>query len=75
MTIHELLAEFRTKRILVIGDVMIYAYLLGKVNRVSPEAPVPIVSLEKQEQRLGGAANVALNLLSLGATPILCSVV
>jgi rfaE bifunctional protein kinase chain/domain len=75
MTIHELLAEFRTKRILVIGDVMIDAYLLGKVNRVSPEAPVPIVSLEKQEQRLGGAANVALNLLSLGATPILCSVV
>lgn len=75
MTIHELLAEFRTKRILVVGDVMIDAYLLGKVNRVSPEAPVPIVSLEKQEQRLGGAANVALNLLSLGATPILCSVV
>lgn len=75
MTIHELLAEFRTKRILVIGDVMIDAYLLGKVNRVSPEAPVPIVSLEKQEQRLGGAANVALNLLSLGAMPILCSVV
>ncbi len=75
MTIHELLAEFRTKRILVIGDVMIDAYLLGKVNRVSPEAPVPIVSLTKHEQRLGGAANVALNLLSLGATPILCSVV
>lgn len=75
MTIHELLATFRTKRILVIGDVMIDAYMLGKVHRVSPEAPVPIVSLEKQEQRLGGAANVALNLLSLGATPILCSVV
>jgi D-glycero-beta-D-manno-heptose-7-phosphate kinase len=75
MTIHELLAEFRTKRILVIGDVMIDAYTLGKVHRVSPEAPVPIVSLEKQEERLGGAANVALNLLSLGAEPILCSVI
>jgi rfaE bifunctional protein kinase chain/domain len=75
MTIQELLATFKTKRILVIGDVMIDAYMLGKVHRVSPEAPVPIVSLEKQEQRLGGAANVALNLLSLGATPILCSVV
>lgn len=75
MTIHELLADFRSKRILVIGDVMIDAYMLGKVHRVSPEAPVPIVSLEKQEQRLGGAANVALNLQSLGATPILCSVV
>jgi D-glycero-beta-D-manno-heptose-7-phosphate kinase len=75
MTIHELLAEFRTKRILVIGDVMIDAYILGKVNRVSPEAPVPIVSLEKQEERLGGAANVALNLLSMGAEPVLCSVI
>jgi rfaE bifunctional protein kinase chain/domain len=75
MTIHELLIEFQSKRILVIGDVMIDAYMLGKVNRVSPEAPVPIVSLQKQEQRLGGAANVALNLQSLGALPILCSVV
>lgn len=75
MTIHELLAEFRTKRILVLGDVMIDAYTLGKVHRVSPEAPVPIVSLEKQEERLGGAANVALNLRALGAEAVLCSVV
>lgn len=75
MTIHEILAAFKTKRILVIGDVMIDAYMLGKVHRVSPEAPVPIVSLESQEQRLGGAANVALNLQSLGATPILCAIV
>lgn len=75
MTIHELLADFKTKRILVIGDVMIDAYTLGKVHRVSPEAPVPIVSLEKQEERLGGAANVALNLKALGADPVLCSVI
>ena len=75
MTIHEILAAFKTKRILVIGDVMIDAYMLGKVYRVSPEAPVPIVSLESQEQRLGGAANVALNLQSMGATPILCAIV
>lgn len=75
MTIEELLKGFASKRILVIGDVMIDAYTIGKVNRVSPEAPVPIVSLEKQEERLGGAANVALNLLALGATPMLCSVV
>jgi len=75
MTIHEILAAFKTKRILVIGDVMIDAYMLGKVHRVSPEAPVPIVSLESQEQRLGGAANVALNLQSMGATPILCAIV
>lgn len=75
MTINELLADFKTKRILVVGDVMIDAYTLGKVHRVSPEAPVPIVSLEKQEERLGGAANVALNLKALGAETILCSVV
>lgn len=75
MTIHEILAAFRTKRILVIGDVMIDAYMLGKVHRISPEAPVPIISLGKEEQRLGGAANVALNLQSLGAIPIICSVV
>jgi rfaE bifunctional protein kinase chain/domain len=75
MTIHEILAAFKTKRILVIGDVMIDAYMLGKVHRVSPEAPVPIVSLESREQRLGGAANVALNLQSMGATPILCAIV
>ncbi|MES2557513.1 MAG: PfkB family carbohydrate kinase [Bacteroidota bacterium] len=75
MSIHELLANFASKRILVVGDVMIDAYTLGKVNRVSPEAPVPIVSLEKQEERLGGAANVALNLQALGAKALLCSVI
>ncbi len=75
MTIQDILTQFKEKRILVVGDVMIDAYLLGKVHRVSPEAPVPIVSLTKQEQRLGGAANVALNLQSLGAEPILCSVI
>jgi rfaE bifunctional protein kinase chain/domain len=67
--------QFLGKRILVIGDVMIDSYLRGKVNRVSPEAPVPIVSLEKEEDRLGGAANVAVNLVALGAAPIICSVV
>lgn len=75
MTIQELLAEFRKKTVLVVGDVMIDAYFLGKVNRVSPEAPVPIVSLTAREERLGGAANVALNLRALGAKPVLCSVV
>ena len=70
-----LFAEFEKKRILVVGDVMIDAYVRGKVNRVSPEAPVPIVSLDKEEDRLGGAANVALNLVALGAKPVICSVV
>lgn len=74
MKIQDILSRFEGKKILVIGDVMIDAYMLGKVHRVSPEAPVPIVSLSRQEQRLGGAANVALNLQSLGAIPIMCSV-
>ena len=67
--------SFQGKRILVIGDVMIDAYLQGKVNRVSPEAPVPIVSFSKHEERLGGAANVALNIAALGAIPILTAVI
>ncbi len=68
-------AGFDNKKIMVIGDVMVDAYLWGEVNRISPEAPVPIVACSKNENRLGGAANVALNLHALGATPILCSVV
>jgi rfaE bifunctional protein kinase chain/domain len=75
MRITELFERFNGKRILVIGDVMIDAYVRGTVSRVSPEAPVPIVSLDKEEKRLGGAANVAVNLLALGASPVICSVV
>lgn len=62
-------------KVLVLGDVMIDSYLWGKVDRISPEAPVPIVLVKESDKRLGGAANVALNLQSLGATPILCSVI
>ena len=51
--------------VLVIGDVMIDAYLWGKVERISPEAPVPIVHVQHKENRLGGAANVALNIQSM----------
>jgi rfaE bifunctional protein kinase chain/domain len=54
---------------------MVDAYIFGKVNRISPEAPVPVVSLENEEQRIGGAGNVALNLVALGANPIVCSVI
>lgn len=54
------------KRILVIGDVMLDRYLMGKVNRISPEAPVPVVVLQQSEDRPGGAANVAANLVGLG---------
>jgi len=67
--------KFRGSNVLVVGDVMIDCYITGKVSRISPEAPVPIVNVQKREYRLGGAANVALNLKSLGATPILCSVI
>lgn len=69
------LKAFRKGTILVLGDVMMDCYLRGKVARISPEAPVPVVDLQERESRLGGAANVALNLKSLGAKPILCSVV
>jgi len=62
-------------RVIVIGDAMLDTYLWGKVERLSPEAPVPIVSVTKRENRLGGAANVSRNIQSLGATPILFSVV
>ena len=74
MVIH-LFDKFNGLRILVIGDVMLDAYVMGKVNRISPEAPVPIVSLENEEARIGGAGNVALNLLALGAKPIICGVI
>jgi rfaE bifunctional protein kinase chain/domain len=60
---------------MIIGDVMVDSYLWGKVERISPEAPIPIVALRKRENRMGGAANVAMNIRSMGANPILCSVI
>ncbi|MCL2886165.1 MAG: D-glycero-beta-D-manno-heptose-7-phosphate kinase [Betaproteobacteria bacterium] len=62
-------------RLLVVGDVMLDRYWFGEVNRISPEAPVPVVKVERQEERLGGAANVARNAVSLGAVTALLSVV
>lgn len=73
--IRETFRYFNNLNVLIIGDVMIDSYLWGKVNRISPEAPVPIVAVGKKERRLGGAANVALNIQALGANPILCSVI
>ncbi len=75
MNIDNLFKEFDSKKVLIVGDSMIDAYMWGEIGRTSPEAPVPIVEIKKHENRLGGAANVALNLKSLGATPILCSVI
>jgi len=75
MDFNTLFQGFNDKKVLIIGDAMIDAYMWGEVNRMSPEAPVPVVEVKKHENRLGGAANVALNLKALGANPILCSVV
>jgi rfaE bifunctional protein kinase chain/domain len=73
--IREIFRSFNNLNVLIIGDVMVDSYMWGKVGRISPEAPVPIVSVTKKERRLGGAANVALNVQALGANPILCSVI
>ncbi|MBQ7490363.1 MAG: hypothetical protein IJT51_07605 [Bacteroidales bacterium] len=73
--IDSLFEKFKSLKVLVVGDVMIDAYLTGGVSRISPEAPVPIVEIRKRSYRIGGAANVAMNIRALGAEPILCSVV
>lgn len=67
--------QFKNKKVLIVGDVMLDSYILGTVERISPEAPVPVVAIEKRENRPGGAANVAVNIKALGADPILCSVI
>lgn len=71
----QIINKFNDLTVLIIGDVMIDSYLWGITNRVSPEAPVPIVNVTEKEHRMGGAANVALNIMSLGAEPIMLSVI
>jgi len=71
----KLFKDFNGLNIMIIGDVMVDSYLWGKVERISPEAPIPIVALRKRENRMGGAANVAKNILAMGANPFLCSVI
>src|ERR1700748_2808865 len=73
--IKQLFARFGHMKAGVIGDVMLDAYLWGHVERISPEAPVPVVSLDRREYRIGGAGNVALNLASLGASVSTFSVI
>ena len=73
--IDDIFQAFQQLKVLIVGDVMLDAYIWGKVERISPEAPVPVVNARKREVRLGGAANVALNTQALGATPLLCAVV
>lgn len=67
--------QFTNVKALVVGDVMLDRYWFGSVDRISPEAPVPVLAVTKEESRAGGAANVAHNLLSLGAQCELLSVV
>ena len=63
------------RRVAVVGDVMLDQFIIGRVQRISPEAPVPVVEHLRDEFRLGGAANVAHNVRALGATPVLVGVV
>lgn len=62
-------------KVLVVGDVMLDRYWYGAVDRISPEAPVPVVRITREENRLGGCANVAFNAVSVGAQASLLSVV
>jgi rfaE bifunctional protein kinase chain/domain len=75
MTIDELFDQFDKLRVLIIGDVMLDSYVWGHVERISPEAPVPVVTVDRRELRLGGAGNVLLNVQALGAEAIICSVI
>lgn len=70
----ELFDQFNNIRVGVIGDVMLDTYMWGRVDRISPEAPVPVVALQRKEYRIGGAGNVALNLRSMGAQVSVLSV-
>ena len=72
---HSIFNNFKKIKVLIVGDAMIDSYMWGIINRQSPEAPIPIVDINKHENKLGGAANVASHIKALGATPILCSVI
>ena len=71
----QFLEKIPDTRVLVVGDAMLDRYWFGDVNRISPEAPVPVVKIERREDRAGGAGNVALNLAALGVTTSLLGVV
>jgi rfaE bifunctional protein kinase chain/domain len=75
LSLEDIFESFNKLKVLIIGDVMVDAYIWGRVDRISPEAPVPVVQVNKREKRLGGAANVALNIQAMGARPLLCAVI
>jgi D-glycero-beta-D-manno-heptose-7-phosphate kinase len=74
-SVSRLFSNFDKLRVLIVGDVMIDSYLFGTVDRISPEAPVPVVAVKERSERLGGAANVALNIKALGSEAVICTVV
>jgi len=74
-SLEPVVGRFAGRRVMVLGDLMLDRYLWGRVERISPEAPVPVVEIERETFSLGGAGNVAANLSALGAEPVLVSVV
>ncbi len=72
---HQLISGFGAARLLVVGDVMLDRFVVGRVSRISPEAPVPVVVFDREEFRLGGAANVAHNVAALGGAASLIGTV
>lgn len=75
LDINNVFQQFNGLKVLIVGDVMVDNYIVGKVERISPEAPVPVVDVTQLDSRLGGAGNVALNIKALGGIPIICSVI
>ncbi len=75
MIFEKLFSNFSTRKVAIVGDVMLDTYWWGSVDRISPEAPVPVVALKRKELRVGGAANVALNTVSLGAQTTIISII
>ena len=75
MSLKNFFNEISGIKVIIVGDVMIDSYVFGDIERNSPEAPVPIVNVNYKEKRIGGAANVAINIKSLGGIPYLCSCV
>ncbi|MFW6236215.1 MAG: bifunctional heptose 7-phosphate kinase/heptose 1-phosphate adenyltransferase, partial [Desulfovibrionales bacterium] len=73
-TLIPLIAKLKDSPVLIVGDAMLDHYQFGRVERISPEAPVPVVTVEREEYKLGGACNVARNLRQLGGRPKLISV-
>ncbi|MBL4903629.1 MAG: D-glycero-beta-D-manno-heptose-7-phosphate kinase [Desulfocapsa sp.] len=73
--LEKLVQKFTAKKILVVGDIIVDHFVWGTVNRISPEAPVPVVDVTKEELLLGGGANVLHNIYSLGGEAVLCGII